>query len=278
MRPPGGSERPDALGQAGAAQADEGPGTLWARWGALAGRLAMGPLLACFDYDGTLVPIRPSPEEAVVDGVTLAAVHRLANAPGVRMVAVSGRPVAQLSSLLPVPRLWRVGLHGLEVAPPGGTTVALRDLDECALALEPLRRAAAAIAARHDGVRVEDKGATLALHTRLASREDAATASASFQEAAADLPGFGVMCGKEVLEVRPEGAHKGAAVARLRAAGEMVLYVGDDLTDEDAFRTLDSDPRAVTVRVGGPGPTAARFRLDRQGEVPLLLDRLAALR
>jgi trehalose 6-phosphate phosphatase len=251
---------------------------LWPRWEELAVALGAGPLLVCLDYDGTLVPIAPTPEQAVADAATVEAVARLATAPGVRVAVVSGRPVAQLRELLPIGSLWLVGTHGFEEAAPGAEPRALRDLEACEEALAGLRKTAAAIAALHPGVRVEDKGAALALHTRLAERAAAAGAAELFRRAAAEVPGFEVMAGKEVLEARPAGAHKGAAVLRLREAGEAVAYLGDDVTDEDAFAALAGEPAAVTVRVGRPRPTAARFRLDEQAEVAEVLARLLALR
>ena len=252
--------------------------SLWEHWPEVAARLGGGPLLACFDYDGTLVPIRPTPEEAVADAGTLGLLGRVAALPGVRLAVVSGRRAAALAELLPVAGLWRIGLHGFETVAPDGDPASLRDLAACAAELAPLRRHAEAIAARHPGARVEAKGAAIALHTRLASRDDAAAAGAAFRAAAERLAGFSLMTGKEVLEVRPAGAHKGAAVDRLSRAGEAVLYAGDDVTDEDAFAALAGDPAAVTVRVGGPHPTAARYRLEEQVEVAELLARLIALR
>ena len=99
------------------------------------------------------------------------------------------------------------------------------------------------------------------------------------------MPGYEVMAGKEVLEARPAGVHKGGAVAELlrgweeTSAGDVaVLYVGDDVTDEDAFAALATDADAVTVRVGEQRPTAARYRLDRQEEVADLIARLVEAR
>jgi trehalose-phosphatase len=274
-------ERPTAAGATRGAgrTVSRGRGLeLWDRWDAVAARLAEGPLLACFDYDGTLVPIQPTPEEAVADDATRAALSRLAGMEGVRTAIVSGRPVAQLRELLPVPGLWLIGTHGLELGTPDGDTLEALDREACTAALDGLRRRAVAIEKLHPGTRVEDKGPALALHTRLAERAVAAGAAELFERAAAEVPGFSVMAGKEVLEARPDGADKGSAVRRLRAPGETVLYVGDDVTDEDAFAALAADREAVTVRVGRPRPTAARYRVAAQEDVALLLARLTAAR
>jgi trehalose 6-phosphate phosphatase len=255
-------------------------GSLWAHRAVVEPLLSAPRLLAAFDYDGTLVPIAPTPEQAVAGPETRAALATLCELPGTRVAVVSGRPVAELAALVGAGGLWLVGLHGLEIAGPGELPRPRLDVAACSAALEPLRAAAAALAERFEGVRVEDKGSTLALHTRLAARPDATLAGAAFREAAATLPGFEVMAGKEVLEARPAGVHKGGAVRELLAVqpNSAVLYVGDDVTDEDAFRELAAELFPVTVQVGGSGKTAARYRLFAQREVADLLSWVTHLR
>ena len=259
------------------------PAPLWESWAELAPRLAHGTLLAAFDYDGTLVPIRPTPEEAIADEATCEALARLASTAGTSVAVVSGRPVAQLRDLVPGEVLWLVGLHGLEIAAPHGEVLPTIDLDAAAATLAPLRAEAAAIAARHVGVRIEDKGASVVLHTRQAPRPEAMAAAEELRAAAQRVAGFAAMGGKEVVEVRPAGIDKGVAVRRLLrdAGGETVLYAGDDTTDEDAFAALaEHGEAAVTVRVGdaGAAATGAAFTIASQAEVAELLHRLGDLR
>lgn len=259
------------------------PAALWEAWDELAPRLAHGTLLAAFDYDGTLVPIRPTPEEAIADEATRDALARLASTAGTAVAVVSGRPVAQLRDLVPGEVLWLVGLHGLEIAAPHGEVLPTIDLEAAAATLAPLRAEAAAIAARHAGVRVEDKGASLVLHTRQAPRPEAMAAAEEFRAAVRRIAGFDAMGGKEVVEARPAGIDKGVALRRLlrEAGGETVLYAGDDTTDEDAFAALaEGGESAVTVRVGdgGAAPTCAAFTIASQADVAELLRRLGDLR
>jgi trehalose 6-phosphate phosphatase len=251
---------------------------LWASWAELASRLAGGSLLAAFDYDGTLVPIRPTPEEALVVPPAGPALARLAARPGTTVAVVSGRPVAQLGAVVG-DGAWLIGVHGLEVRSPEGTRYDAGDRAAWSAALAPLRREGEALAAALPGVRLEDKRVTLALHTRQASRPHAVRAAATFRQLADRLDGFMVLDGKELVEVRPRGIDKGTALLALRErlAPGAVLYVGDDRTDEDAFAALGADPAAVTVRVGEAMPTAARYSLSAQGEVAELVRRLAAL-
>jgi trehalose 6-phosphate phosphatase len=261
------------------------PPLLWTHWEAIARELAAAPrLLACFDYDGTLVPIRPTPEEAVAGPEVADLLRVLASAPATDVAVVSGRPVEELRAHLPSAAVWLIGHHGLALAPPGGEVVFTRDVEALRRELDPLRDAAAALPRRHPGVRLEDKGAMLALHTRLASRPDAAAASEAFRALAARWigrgAGFGLLEGKEVLEVRPAGVDKGEGVERLlrRLPGDpLPFYVGDDRTDEEAFARLE--PRgAVTVAVGRRAGSRARYRVDGPGDVLDLARRLARLR
>jgi trehalose 6-phosphate phosphatase len=259
------------------------PRDLFAAWAEVARRLAPPlPLLACFDYDGTLVPIRPTPEEAVAGPEVRARLSDLARQRLTTVAVVSGRTAESLRAQVPYDDLWLVGRHGITTAAPGAAEVQAVDLDAARAALEPLRRAGAALVAEHPGTRLEDKGAALALHTRSASRPDAEAAARAFHAAAASLSGFEILVGKEIHEVRPQGVDKGRAVTALRARvapGGALLYVGDDTTDEDVFAAVDADdPRVVTVRVGDGGPTRAGFVVPDPEAVGELLRRLAGLR
>lgn len=258
--------------------------------GLLAERLAPpAPLLACFDYDGTLAPIRPTPEEAEVPEAVRAGLAALAACAETGVAVVSGRPIAELRGFLGAAAegLWLVGQHGLAIAAPGERERHSVDVSGCSHALEPLRRRGRELVAATPGLRLEDKGAMLALHTRGATdRAAAERAAAAFRRAAGDLAGdFEAIAGKEVVEVRPRGIDKGTTVAALvdrfhRESGRgPVLYVGDDTTDEDAFRRLDGDRQALTLRVGGDDePSAASYRVESPAAVAELLTRLVELR
>ena len=256
---------------------------LWPCWDTAAARLSgPAPLLACFDYDGTLVGIRPTPEEAVASDEVREALAALARAPGTTVAVVSGRPLESLRAMIPGASVWRVGRHGISVEAPGEPAHDTVDVAVATRALDPLRRVGEAIVRERPGTRLEDKGAALALHTRAASHSDAAVAAETFDTEAARLEGFEVLVGKEIHEVRPKGADKGRAVAAIRARvapGGRLLYVGDDTTDEDVFAAVPAgDPSVVTVRVGGGEPTRAAYRVGGPDDVLELLRRLARLR
>ncbi len=207
------------------------------------------------DYDGTLAPLVADPAAAVPHPDVPALVAALAARHPLWLV--TGRDLATLGRLLPLSAR-AVGLHGAEEGTLGGE-VARRALDAHAEALAALRAAVPGV----DGVVVEEKGgAAFAVHYRQA--KDASAARTALERWAAGVPeGLVPMWGKLTVELRPREVSKGTAVARIAAAhpGHTPVCLGDDVTDEDAFRALHAlRPDAVTVKVGD-GATAARFRL-----------------
>ena len=134
------------------------------------------------------------------------------------------------------------------------------------------------------GVVIENKGMALACHYRLASRADAAAASAMVAALVAKYQrehvGVAMLRGHEVVEIRPAAANKGTAVRALVAAvasKAVTVYIGDDQTDEEAFARLGVE--AITVRVGPPTTaTAAHYRADDPIDVHRLLRVLLASR
>ena len=230
---------------------------------------ARRPLLLASDYDGVLARLRDDPSAAVPEPGIAPLLARLAAVEGVTVALVSGRGVDDLrtTSGLSGPFRW-VGSHGAEFdGPLAGELAGRRD----ALA-EALRPFVAAV----PGARLEVKPASVAVHVRTVA--DPAAGERLLADVAAGPgadAGLTAKPGKAVLELAVTDADKGSALVRLAtelgAAG--VLYLGDDVTDEDAFRAV---PDGVTVKVG-EGPTAARHRVADLGEVRTLLERLVRL-
>jgi trehalose 6-phosphate phosphatase len=225
------------------------------------------PLLF-LDYDGTLAPIVDDPASAYPHPDVPALLRRLAQRHPVWVV--TGRDLATLGRLLPVD-VPALGLHGAEEGVPGGPSRRAA-LETHAPALERLKASVPDL----PGVRVEDKGAAFAVHYRHAEDESAVLPELErwAAEAPADLE---PIWGKKVVELRARGVNKGTAVARLSAEHpeRTPVYLGDDVTDEDAFRALgELRQDAVTIKVG-PGETAARYRLADVEETVAYLTLLA---
>lgn len=230
---------------------------------ALAECARRGGLLA-FDFDGTLAPLVADPGRAALRPETRRLLTRLAARQA--CLVLSGREPADLARRLHgIPLIECVGNHGAGFGQgPKARAAAV------ARAARWRERLAEQIAGR-PGLQLEDNGVSLAVHYRRAP--DRPSARRAIRCAVEALPGAHAMDGKCVVNVLPAAsAHKGAvlrAIARARGARH-VLYVGDDLTDETAFRTAVA-PHYVTVRVGRGGPSAANFRLAGQSQIDELL-------
>ncbi len=220
------------------------------------------PLLVASDYDGVLAPLVGDPSAAVPTPGVGDALARVAGAAGVTVALVSGRGVADLQRVsgLEGPYRW-VGSHGAEYGGPLADALAGRR-DALADRLAPLVAAV-------PGARLEVKPASVAVHVRQVADPAAAAALLASADAAAD-PSLTKKPGKAVLELAVTDADKGSAVARLREelGAAAVVYLGDDLTDEDVFRRLG--PGDVGVKVG-EGETAAGHRVaDPDGALAAL--------
>jgi trehalose 6-phosphate phosphatase len=236
--------------------------------GPLLEELAGSRLLLAFDYDGVLAPLVTAPDGRAMRPGTrrlLAEVTRR-----YPVAVISGRALRDLDRLVPTSGVVRVGNHGFELGRP--TAVGKGVLARVAAWEAEIHR-------RLDGVpgwHLEHKRSTLSIHYGIGRNWRAA--EAAVRKAGAALPGARLLPGKKVLNVIPaDFPNKGDAVLRLlrRMRLDTALFLGDDLTDEDAFRV--GAPEVVGVRVG-PGRSLARWRLAGQERVDDLLVRLVALR
>ena len=207
------------------------------------------------DVDGTLLDFADVPGDVLVDpGLVdvLAVLHgRLDGA----LALVSGRRLAQLDELFAPLKLPATGLHGLERREEGHLEKHPRPR-----ALDEAVAWGKALAQRYPGARVEDKGTTIALHWRAAP--DAEDLLRQYADSILiELPGYHLQPGNMVVELRPDGAHKGTAVIDMLQhppfKGRRPVFVGDDLTDEHAFAAVSSHG-GFGVLVGLPPSSGGR--------------------
>jgi trehalose 6-phosphate synthase/phosphatase len=206
---------------------------------------AGGRLWLFLDYDGTLVPIARTPDEARPDAGLLELLESLARAPAIRAVVLSGRPLASLQAMLPVPGLILAGTYGAEIQMPGQSTLARAEPGDIRPTIEQVKSVWSELIALRSGFFVEDKGLAVALHARFAEPADAdfvlsrARASAE-QSISPDR--FRVLGGDRFLEVAPVAAHKGSTVEWLLDheawPDALPVYFGDDDKDKEAFAVI----------------------------------------
>lgn len=241
-------------------------------------RIGCAAEVFCFlDYDGTLARLAPTPDAARPLPGTAALLTRLVATPGTSVALVTGRTIADLRRFVAVAGLFYIGVHGVEIQLPDGAWYQRADVAAVRAALPRIRQQLAQDVGPRPGILYEDKGAALACHYRLAARADAARLRATAQATVVAYQRRGLplvlASGHEVVELRPAGINKGDAVRALladHAHAALPLYVGDDVTDEEAFARLPE--QAITVRVGPRGqPTRARYRVATPEEVQQLL-------
>jgi trehalose-phosphatase len=238
------------------------------------GRVARVPqLLVATDYDGVLAPIVEDPNRAVPLPEAVAAIRALAALPQTTVAVVSGRALRDLATLSRLPsEVHLIGSHGSEfdVGFVDSLDPAMVELHGRLLA--ELR----SITGNKVGVRLEAKPASIAVHTRSAPRDVAFSVVEAVRSGPASWPDVTVTQGKEVIELAViTNKNKGTAVDTLRTqlSASAVLFMGDDVTDENAFKVLHGPDVGIKI---GPGETAAQYRvaepIDAVRALALLLE------
>jgi trehalose-phosphatase len=241
-------------------------------------------LLLMLDFDGTLAPIAPTPAEAAIPAETRRELVRLSRIASCTVAVVSGRTLADVRDKVGIDGITYVGNHGLEVARPNEEPRLLAT-PQAGVAMERLRQRLAAALAPFEGVLIEDKGVSIAVHFRLVGDEDRTRVKETVCETVRASAGEGeidIGVGAMVLELRPPlGRDKGTIVSAMLdeearrgcAAAPFAMYLGDDVTDEDAFKALRG--RGWPVLVGRPRISYAEYYLNDPVEVRELLAMLA---
>ena len=221
----------------------------------LAGQVRGLRLGLFLDYDGTLTPIVRRPEEATLSDEVRSLLRDLAD--HCDLAIVSGRDRQDVQQMVGVENLIYAGSHGFDIAGPGGlkreqqdAAQALPELDQ---AEQQLRERLAAVS----GIRVERKRFAIAVHYReVSSEDDVVRVEQAVDTVRTEHPALRKRDGKKIFELQPDVTwDKGHAVIWLAKSlgldpdGAFLIYVGDDVTDEDAFEALRTRERAIGVHV-----------------------------
>ena len=235
-----------------------------------------------FDFDGTLSDIVNDPDAATLVPGAAEALQRLAASCPVAVL--SGRDLADVTKRVGQPYIWYAGSHGFELTAPDGTH---HQNDAAAAAIPVLEQAAAELRDQLGsipGVVVEHKRFGVAAHYRNAARDRVGEVAAAVR-AAGRRDALRVTTGREVIELRPDidwdkGKTLRWVIDHLQEAGSgpiVPIFLGDDITDEDAFDAVRDDGVPIVVRHNDDGDraTAALFALDSPARVSEFTDRLA---
>jgi trehalose 6-phosphate phosphatase len=212
------------------------------------------------DFDGTISPIVSTPSDAEIDPEIQETLRTLAQRPDFNVSVVSGRALEDLRQRVGLNNVIYAANHGLEIESDSSR---FREPEA-----EALRRELRCVAlqlklalSETDGLEIEDKGLTLAVHFRRVTEHLHDWVRSVTYSTVGRSRSFTCREGKMVLDVRPQVPwHKGLAVkwisTEVLLAPALAIYIGDDTTDEDAFAVLHD---GVTIKVGEAGHTEAQF-------------------
>ncbi len=223
-------------------------------------------ILLMLDYDGTVVPIAKTPSEAVLSDASRKIFNDIAKEPHIKLAFISGRSVAEIRKMAGIKGIFYAGNHGLEIEGPKTAFVhekAKKTSSELRSIFDALRKKLCSF----KGVLIEDKVLSISVHFRLADPHEEKNIKA-LVKASADKNRFRLSGGKKVIEIRPkEKWNKGNAAKFLlkKLKGCFPVYIGDDKTDEDAFKALKG--LGLTVFVGDRKKSAAGYYLNDTKEV-----------
>jgi trehalose-phosphatase len=253
-------------------------------------RLTGVPLILLLDIDGTLAPIARTPRAAAVPAATERLLDRFAASAETHVALVTGRSVVDARDMVATKGIWIIGNHGAELRSPDGEISVEPSTAEYGAVMADAVAELERVVPRFDGVFVENKRWTVSVHYRMAEPSVVPALQSAFEDVVARR-GLLMSEGKKIFDMKPPvNVNKGTAVMalarRLLASSEAhlspsIIFAGDDITDEDAFKQLrEHVPAAVTVRVtdDATAPTDAEFRVRNTDELRDFLECLATLR
>lgn len=259
---------------------DDLPSALQSK-GEIEGRMESKQVIVFLDYDGTLTPIVSRPEDAVLADQMRETLIRLAGQCPVAVI--SGRGLRDVRERVRIDQLYYAGSHGFEITGPDGLSLEHQGAQGLLPLLDEAEQELDRQLAQIGGAQVERKKYSIAVHYRNVEDKDVEAVEEMVDRAIERYEGLRKSSGKKVYELRPDMEwDKGEALLWLMEAlgldrpDVVPFYLGDDLTDEDAFRTLVK--RGIGIVVGeGVRRTEAQYRLANPEQVQDFLRALTAV-
>jgi trehalose-phosphatase len=239
-------------------------------------------LVVFLDYDGTLTPIVAHPEDAVLSEATRASMRKLAA--GCAVAVVSGRDLRSVRALVGIGGIFYAGSHGFEIAGPAGWRADYEEGAAFLPLLDTVERELETALASVGGAQVERKKFSVAAHYRNVQPGDEAHVKRAVDHVLSRHRSLRVSPGKKVWDIQPDIEwNKGKALLwllgelGLDSCASLPLYIGDDTTDEDAFRAVYDRGIGIVVREE-PRRTVAQYALDNTDQVRTFIEALAEIK
>ena len=242
----------------------------------------LGKRIAVFlDYDGTLTPIVDHPDRAVLSETMRSTVEELSRRCTVAII--SGRDLRDIKRLVSLQEIYYAGSHGFEIAGPRNSSLQEEQATDLLPVLDSVEQELRERLGKIAGVLVERKKFSIAAHFRKVREGNERVVEDIVDQLLARHPELRKLCGKKVYDLQPKvDWDKGKTVLwlleklGLDRPDVLPIYIGDDVTDEDAFKALTDRGVGIVVRNGPPG-TAARYSLQNAGEVRHFLQLLTSI-
>lgn len=237
------------------------------------------------DYDGTLADFALSPDVVLPDVKLIALMDHLVNAKGILPAIISGRKLAHIAKLLPVKGLLLAGSYGIEMQLPDGQFRSALEFQEIRPKIELILPLWTKLIENKKDFYLEDKGWSLALHCRYANEIEVKEVMDKAHKVVSDQkpdPRFQFFEGYHFLEYAPRLASKRSAsqwiIDNLTSKDAMVVYIGDDDKDEEAFSVVTTSG-GFAVRIAAKScETNAQMILKNPAETREWLDKLLFIR
>jgi trehalose-phosphatase len=260
---------------------------LFSNWKNLKEKLQGRHMFLFLDYDGTLTPIVEKPEKANICLRTKELLERLSECSDCKVAIISGRSLKDIKNKVGIKNIIYSGNYGLQIEGrrikfEATTSQRYKNI------LEQIKKELTKKLSPIKGILIEDKGLSLSLHYRLVNKKQVPFVKTAFHEVT--IPHLvrnkiKVKAGKKVLEVRPAVEWDKGKIALWLLARQQAklvnkkiipIYIGDDSTDEDAFKALKN--KGLIIFVGNPKPSHAKYYLKNTKEVFELLNKILAIR
>lgn len=244
-------------------------------------------LILFLDYDGTLTKIAKTPDRVIISSKTKNILKKIIENNFCKITIISGRALDNIKKIISLKGIIYVGNHGLEIEGPKIKFKSPINL-KYRILVEEIKKELIAKFSDIKGIFIEDKGLSIAIHYRLVAKEKIALIKTIFHKTIIIhlvKNRIKIKTGKKVIEIRPPiDWDKGKALLWLLARYKFMLpkkkilpiYIGDDLTDEDAFNVLRN--KGLSIFVGTPRRSYAKYYLKNVKEVENFLIKILTIK